>query len=167
MPDFNFIEDPIIPEDETPQYVGPNISKISKMTPRKFAQSVLEVFDKLGGASWLLTQATVDPKGFLDLLKKLIPKSVQLEDLQGIRVNLIDQFGNEVSINTNTNSMINTGATCAQEEAPVVAADAISQEPGHLQIATGGNPPSAQKTILPEQEASLPDYEIDIKDIFE
>ena len=159
MSDFNFIDDPIVPEDETPQYVGPNISKVAKMTPRKFAQSVLEVFDKLGGASWLLTQATVDPKGFLDLLKKLIPKSVQLEDLQGIQVNLIDQFGNEVSINT--------GATCAHEEAPVVAADAISQEPGHLQIATGGNPPPAQKTILPEQEASLPDYEIDIKEIFE
>jgi hypothetical protein len=161
MSDFNFIDGPIIPEDETPQYVGPNISKVSKMTPRKFAQSVLEVFDKLGGASWLLMQATVDPKGFLDLLKKLIPKSVQLEDLQGIQINLIDQFGNEVAINT--------GAPRAQSQpkAPVPAADAISQEPGHLQIATGGNPPPAQKTILPEQEALSPDYEINIKDIFE
>lgn len=159
MTDFNFIDDPTVPEDDTPQYVGPNISKVVKMTPRKFAQSVLDVFDKLGGSSWLLTQATLDPKGFMDLLKRLIPKSVQLEDLQGISVNLIDQFGNEVSINT--------GATCAHEEAPVIAADAISQESGHLQIATGGNPPPVQKTTLPEQEASLPDCEIDIKDIFE
>lgn len=162
MPDFNFIDDDtLIPEDKLPQYVGPNISKVSKMTPRKFAQSVLEVFDKLGGASWLLTQATVDTKGFLDLLKKLIPKSVQLEDLQGIQVNLIDQFGNEVSINT--------GATCAQSqpEAPVPAADTISQETGHLQIATGGNPPPASDVIPSKQEALSPDYDIDIKDIFE
>lgn len=100
MPDFNFMIEPAaIPVEG--EYVGPSLKNAAKMTPRKFASSVLSVFEELGGASWLLVQAKADPKSFLDLLKKLIPKNVQLDNLAGFTVNLIDQFGNEVQINTN------------------------------------------------------------------
>lgn len=103
MPDFDFMTE-ALPKLTTPEYIGPNLKSAVKMTPRKFASSVLEVFEKLGGTSWLLTQAVADPKSFLDLLKKLIPKNVQLDNLSGFTVNLIDQFGNEVQISQTATS---------------------------------------------------------------
>ena len=96
--DFNFMTDTRGSLPDVSEYVGPNLHAATKMTPKKFAHSVLAVFDRLGGASWLLTQAHADPKAFLDLLKRMIPKSVQLDDLQGVQINLIDQFGNTVQI---------------------------------------------------------------------
>lgn len=105
MADFNFITEPAsVPTLSEAEYVGPNLKSAVKMTPRKFASSVLEVFEKLGGTSWLLSQAIADPKAFLDLLKKLIPKNVQLDNLAGFQVNLIDQFGNEIQIATGDTS---------------------------------------------------------------
>ena len=131
MADFNFLIDPPAHEPEleplVPSFVGPNLKSATKMTPRKFAASVLEVFEKLGGTSWLLTQAIADPKAFLDLLKKLIPKSVQLDDLTGWKINLIDQFGNSVEIQQ-------AGAL------PESATNAERLKSGQLQIATGGSP---------------------------
>lgn len=98
---FDFLE-ATNEEASTPQpdYVGPNLKAAAKMTPKKFANAVLEVFDRLGGASWLITQAEADPKAFLSLLQRMIPKSIQLDDLQGVQINLIDQFGNRVEIET-------------------------------------------------------------------
>lgn len=155
MPDnnFNFLTEPVSqPSDPTyvgPTYVGPNFKSAVKMTPRKFAQSVLEVFNKLGGVSWLMTQAEADPKTFLTLLQKLIPKSVQLDDLTGLQVNLIDQFGNQVQINA--------GAGNATKG---------SLKSGQLRnkIATGGTPPL---DLSSNQEGEPPtDIDIDIKDTF-
>lgn len=140
---FDFLVEPQLPPDSTPEYIGPNIKTAVRMTPKKFALSVLEVFDKLGGASWLMTQAEADPHAFLDLLKRMIPKSIQLEDLHGIQVNLIDQFGNEVQIQTG-------------DTAPPL------QKSGQLRIATGGSPPSDLASSTGQKE--LPSMEI--KDIF-
>lgn len=96
---FDFLVSPPLETDTAePEYVGPNIKAAAKMTPKKFAQAVLEVFDRLGGASWLIMQAQADPKAFLSLLQRLIPKSIQLDDLQGVQINLIDQFGNRIEI---------------------------------------------------------------------
>jgi len=135
MTDFNFIVDPIdsidkqkplVPEVEEP--TG-ELSKLTKMTPRKFAQSVLDVFDRLGGMTWLLTQAKVDPRGFLDLLKKILPRNIQAEGLEGITVRLVDQYGNAIEIDTHRSGQ------------PVAAGGNSSSEAGPLQIATSGNPP--------------------------
>ena len=54
-PDFNFItealeeikEEPLVPEVVTK-------TPLDKMTPRKFGQTILEVFGLLGGTRWLL-----------------------------------------------------------------------------------------------------------------
>jgi hypothetical protein len=132
MTDFNFIVDPIdkteplIPEVEPP--VG-ELSKLAKMTPRKFAQSVLDVFDELGGSIWLMTQAQVDPKGFIELLKKILPRNIQAEGLEGITVRLVDQYGNAIEIDTHRGGR------------PVAAGGNIPSESGQLQIATSGTPP--------------------------
>lgn len=147
MPDFNFMTE--ITEPATPEYIGPNLKGAVKMTPRKFASSVLEVFEKLGGTSWLLTQAQADPKSFLDLLKKLIPKNVQLDNLAGFTVNLIDQFGNEVKIDTNP-------ATCLLSEASGQPSD---------DIATGGSLPldlssSAGQEVSTNTDTNTPTIEL-------
>ena len=128
MTDFNFIVDsePLIPIIEEP--VG-ELSKIAKMTPRKFAQSVLDVFEELGGMVWLLSQAKVDPRGFLDLLKKILPRNIQAEGLEGITVRLVDQYGNAIEIDTHRGGQ------------PVATGGDVSPESGQLQIATSGNPP--------------------------
>jgi len=152
---FDFLLEPSTPTPEytPPEHVGPNLKSAVQMTPKKFANAVLDVFDALGGASWLMTQAKADPKSFLDLLKRMIPKSVQLDDLQGIKINLIDQFGTEVQIQTQRDT-------------------ATPLEPGQLQIATGGSPPSdpasstGQKETHTDKKTQDFDFNIDIKDTF-
>lgn len=157
--DFDFLTDAPKPsehEELSPEYMGPGLSTVTKMTPRKFANSVLEVYEKLGGTSWLFIQAAADPKAFLDLLKKLIPKSVQLDDLTGISVTLIDQFGNKMQIETGQQ----------MGDAPMAAIPDSGNSPkesGQLQIATGGSQPPVLNSSA-EQEAPSPN--IDIKDMF-
>lgn len=140
MTDFNFIVDPIsepeplIPEISIPEVREGNLSKLVKMTPRKFAQSVLDVFEELGGMTWLLTQATNDPRGFLDLLKKILPRNIQAEGLEGITVRLVDQYGNAIEIDTHRGRQ------------PEAASGNIPPESGQLQIATGGTPVRRSRT---------------------
>jgi len=128
MTDFNFIVDPE-PQLLTPEEPTGELSKLVKMTPRKFAQSVLDVFDELGGMKWLLGQAVIDPRGFLELLKKILPRNIQAEGLEGITVRLVDQYGNAIEIDTHRGGQ------------PVAAGGDSSSESGQLQIATSGNPP--------------------------
>lgn len=137
---FNFLTSEK-PKGSQIKYVGPNIASTLKMTPKKFANSVLEVYKRIGGTSWLMTQAQADPKSFLDLLKRLIPKSVQLDDLEGVQINLIDQFGNTVEIQMNNAQSlpINEDIVCLPQSTK-------------NKIATSGNPPKS---------------EIDITNIFE
>lgn len=139
---FDFLEapdeEPLAPQ---PDYVGPNLKAATKMTPKKFANAVLEVFDRLGGASWLITQAEADPKAFLGLLQRMIPKSIQLDDLQGVQINLIDQFGNRVEIETKSH---------------------IAE---HSETATGGSPPASPAALLaPEPEPEPP--AVNITEVF-
>jgi len=139
MTDFNFIVDPadelrdkqepLIPEISTPEVREGELSKLVKMTPRKFAQSVLDVFEELGGMIWLLGQAKVDPRGFIELLKKILPRNIQAEGLEGITVRLVDQYGNAIEIDTHRGGQ------------PVATGGNIPSESGQLQIATSGNPP--------------------------
>ena len=155
-PDFDFLIEPEhIEHAEHNEFAhtGPSIKEAVKMTPRKFATSVLEVFNRLGGASWLMTQAQADPRAFIELLKKLLPKSIQLDDLPGLRINLIDQFGNEVQIDTGAPPDAAAGAERARS----------GQLPMAQKIATGGSPTSPGLISSPSQEKSS----INIKDIFE
>lgn len=163
--DFNFLTNPQ-PDQTTQQqeYVGPNIKSAVKMTPRMFASSVLEVFEKLGGASWLLLEAEADPKAFLALLSKMIPKSVQLDDLAGIAVTVIDQFGKQVKVEAQ-------GQPNPLPEPQPLAATKPSEgrmESGQLQIATGGSPspPDNKSSCQGETPTQPAQPDIDIIDIF-
>ena len=149
--DFNFMASETqsdLDAMQTPN-IGPN--KLSKMTPKKFAQAVLEVFDTLGGASWLLTEAQADPKAFMGLLTKLIPKSVQLDGLAGFSVNLIDQFGASISIQSTDPS---TDLSAAPPINPQIIDEPLPRT-GHpatgvndnRRIATSGNPTSQYDVI--------------------
>jgi len=151
--DFNFLTEPQPDISEQPKYVGPNIKDVVKMTPRKFATSVLEVYNELGGASWLIQQAHIDPKAFLALLAKLIPKSVQLDDLADLKVTLIDQFG--ATIEVETNKQIQPATNPSQSKL------------GQLQIDTGGNLTPSEDNSSSPLEGSSTTQEVDIKDIFE
>lgn len=142
---FDFMTQPEA-EDTAPQYIGPN--KKSRMTPKKFASSILDVYDTLGGASWLLIEAKSDPKAFMSLLTKLIPKSIQLDGLAGFSINLIDQFGASVEIQAASQPL--------QSSLPVLIPPA--QEIGHsdtdgediCKTATGGSLTSTSDTEVPE-----------------
>jgi len=152
--DFDFLTEQI-DEETQPKYVGPNMKSAVKMTPRKFASSVLEVFDKLGGVSWLLIEAQADPKAFLALLSKMIPKSVQLDDLAGIAVTVVDQFGRQVKAEAvNANNQTQIAATIPSE----------GTESGQLQIATGGS--QTPRAVLSSSPGESPPTDVDITDIF-
>ena len=130
--DFNFIIDngdtPLVPEIVEPE------SKLAKMTPRKFGQAILKVFGLLGGTDWLLVQAKEDPRGFIELLKKILPRQIEMDNLDGLTVILTDQYGNSVEVT----------AGGGQPEA-------ISGDPqrgvGRPQIATGGNPNTTEVVL--------------------
>ena len=79
-------------------YHGPNLKGVNKMTRREFTQGVLNVYQELGGDVWLLQQAKIDPKSFLDMLKKIIPTNMNLDDIAGLQINLIDRYGNRAEI---------------------------------------------------------------------
>lgn len=154
LQDFDFLAEPIDkPEPKKHEPLvpvvlppGPNLEQVAKMTPRKFAQSVLNVYERLGEDGWLYKQAHIDPKGFMELLKKMIPRSITAEDLGSMYINLIDQFGNKIEMGVNDSR----GST-----PPVSAASATSGGPAQLgqpRTATGGTPkhPEPEVTIVDE-----------------
>lgn len=116
---------------------GLNLKTASQMTPKKFAQSVLQVYERLGGASWLFTEAQIDPKTFLGMLTKLIPKSLALDDLAGISVELIDQFGKTIRINKSE--------ACGARPGEIDACEAKS---GEIENVTGSGVVSLPEVII-------------------
>ena len=129
-PDFNFIADVL--KDVKRETLVPEVVRktpLDKMTPRKFGQTILEVFGRVGGADWLLQQAIADPRGFIELLKKILPRQIEMDNLDGLTVLLRDQYGNELEINP----LGRVSPTPAIGGSP-------SSEPGQLsRTATGGN----------------------------
>ena len=160
MKNFNFLLDP--PEDiviPSKEHIGPNLNNIGQMTPKKFAASVLEVYSQLGGASWLLMEAKANPRAFLELLKKLIPSGIQMEDLHGFSIRLIDQFGNQIEFETQTSPLVRDGGVPAIAPPTATSGDP-SHESGQLdEIATGGNPNNAVGVVS--------DIDINIQDTFD
>jgi len=155
LEDFDFMAEPTEPlislgkrDDE----VG---KPTSKMDNKKFAQAILDVFELLGGSKWLLSQANIDPKGFLAMLSKMIPKSIDADDLQGLTIMLIDQYvegGDNKILNIETRSpAIPASAAPAAGGGPSELGQPTDQFPT-TGTATSGNP--------------IPKSEIDIIDIF-
>ena len=53
--------------------------RIRATSPRALMKAVLAAFDQLGGVGWLVRQAERDPRGFLQLLARVLPRDVHLE----------------------------------------------------------------------------------------
>lgn len=91
--DFDFMSDPVEEEPPLDQHPDrPKSGKAPMFTNKDLAQSILNVFDRVGHEDWLLKQAVLDPKSFLSMLSKMIPKSIDAEDLQGLTLILVDQY---------------------------------------------------------------------------
>lgn len=171
MDDFNFLLEPTVIDhikDQEDKYVGPNLNGLVKMTPKQFASSVLEVYRKLGGASWLLIEAKANPRAFLELLKKMIPTGIQMEDLHGFSIRLIDQFGNQIVLDKpvlDKPVLEAHGGVPAISPPPAAGGDPDSQlssvslnGPGQPEIATSGNPQDSEAELC---------NKVKIKEIFE
>ena len=107
---------------------GPNLTKVNTMTRKKFTQGVLNVYQELGGDVWLLQQAAIDPKGFLDMLKKLIPTNMNIDQMEGFSITLIDRYGNKAEIKPNESS----NSPRAVELGPKPSQDRANEEPGQV-----------------------------------
>ncbi len=91
--DFDFMAEPKEPDTPLDQREdNPKAGKTPMMDNKKFAQSILDVYETLGGAEWLLGEAKIDPKGYMNMLSKLLPKSIDAADLHGITIMLVDQY---------------------------------------------------------------------------
>lgn len=142
MDGFDFLTEPVEKQgaklvEESKKDRGPNLRTLAKFTPRKLAQDILDVLYKpaeeggLGGAYWILQQAKIDPRGFMDLLKRILPRNLQLDGVEGLSITLIDTFGNQVKVDA-------AGSGAAN------ATSGNSPASGQRQIATGGNPIDVQ-----------------------
>lgn len=100
--EFDFLaettDQPVIPE----VLHGPNMTQVEKMTRKEFTQGVLNVYQALGGDVWLLQQAAIDPKSFIEMLKKMIPTNMNLDQMDGFEITLIDRYGNRAELKPNT-----------------------------------------------------------------
>jgi hypothetical protein len=140
MDTFDFIlEDeskPLDGEYIPPNYTGPNLATISKLTKKKFGQAIFNVLERLGGEDWLYVQALADPKNFMELLKKMVPAQTVGDDLTGLVVKLIDRYACGSSTPQGNASIAISGSRTLPPPTAV-------EDDGHgqpIETATGGNP---------------------------
>lgn len=127
---FDFlIDDPEPPTVEDPIYAGPNLNKPVEMSRKEFGKSVLRVYEKLDGDDWLFVQAQADPKAFMSLLSKMLPKQTAMESVGDITVNLINRYGDHIET-----QQIAVGLP---DGAPPTGGNGSGQP---TKIATSGNP---------------------------
>jgi hypothetical protein len=103
--DFDFLNTsaeadapPLTPEVLADMEHGPNLQAVNGMTRKKFTQGVLNVYQALGGDMWLLQQAQIDPKSFIDMLKKMVPTNMSLDQMDGFEITVIDRYGNQATL---------------------------------------------------------------------
>lgn len=169
LSDFDFMAEPKEPDTPLDQRED-DLGKVSKMDNKKFAQSVLDVFELLGGTTWLLGQAKIDPKTFLGMLSKMIPKSIDADDLQGLTLMIVDQYiegDQKILVNTNRSPALPASAAYAAGGGPAELGQPSSMF-GHSlpsdeasETATSGNPPAASRTV------PAPIDNVEVIDVFE
>lgn len=140
--DYDFLiedEKPKTPDIVSPNYSGPNLTPLKKLSRKALGKDVLQVFHKLGGQDWLYAQADADPKGFLELLKKMVPTQSTIDDLQEITVKLINKYGESAEIHATTGRILpppRSGAAAGGNGPGQPTADKDERS----RTATSGNP---------------------------
>lgn len=135
--DFDFLNEtaeatpPLIPEVLEH---GPNLTKVNRMTRKQFTQGLLNVYQELGGDMWLLQQARIDPKSFMEMMKKLIPTNMNIDQMEGFSITLIDRYGNRAELNPlDTDSIsVKHDSPRAVELGPKPSQDRAAEKPGEV-----------------------------------
>ena len=102
MFDFDFISEPKKSEPLVPDQIfhGPNTKDLKRMTRKRLVQDILDVHQEEGGKELIRMHMKADPKGYFELLKKLIPTNLGF-DSEEITILLQDQYGNKAAITNN------------------------------------------------------------------
>ncbi len=128
--DFLNNQHPTVFEPDSLEH-GPNLTTLKKMSPRQFAQGVLNVYQELGGDSWLLSQARLDPKSFIEILKKILPNSIALDNLSDFQITLVNRFGDKIEIeSTSDDRNPYPSPENRSKEAPQLTAEPIGRDAG-------------------------------------
>ncbi|RLC88291.1 MAG: hypothetical protein DRJ03_03320 [Chloroflexi bacterium] len=64
-------------DEQVPETRGPDLSRKDDFAPAHLPKSIMAVYSRLGGDSWLLKIAEEYPKEFLKLLTKIMPAHVE------------------------------------------------------------------------------------------
>ena len=155
MDDLDFLSktaetqtEPLIPE-VLPTH-GPNLTQVNKMTRKKFTQGVLNVYQALGGDVWLLQQAQIDPKSFIEMLKKMVPTNMSLDQMDGFEVTLIDRYGNQAKLSPRASDSVPKPLRTASPEEP---------EGVPVDLAITERFPSATSQTVPQEQSGGFDFE--------
>lgn len=70
-------EEPTADMSVTPE--GGNLVSLNDLKPKDMPRSIMAVYQRLGGDSWLLKQAQLNPKEFLGMLKSIVPKNINVD----------------------------------------------------------------------------------------
>ena len=77
-----FADEPAYEEPPLDMPVSPeggNLASLQDLKPKDMPRSIMSVYQRLGGDSWLLKQAQLNPKEFLGMLKSIVPKNINVD----------------------------------------------------------------------------------------
>ena len=92
--DYNFL---VAPEDPLPT-IGVSVDPptlLKDFTPKMFLKDVGKAYKEIGGLQWLIGQAQAQPAEFMKLLQKMMPKTVDLDLMEGTKITLVDTFSGQ------------------------------------------------------------------------
>jgi hypothetical protein len=164
-PTFDFISGP----QETLGKDDMKLSSLAKLSPKELAQSIIEVYQRLGGVEWLLAEAQANPKSFFELLKKVMPTNIKVDGLDNLSVTLVNAFvpGGLPQTERLTQSLNNNDVIELEDRRigiPLLTVDGSDPEDYKRlnynepddEIATGGNLTETNPALPPEVPAPLP-----------
>ncbi len=153
----------LVTPDDPPPTIGVPVElpkHLGKFTPKMFLKDVGSAYKELGGLTWLVAQATAAPVEFLKLLQKMIPKTVDLDLMEGTTITLIDQFsGQSVKIAGPSRSDELSGSPATRDSHPLLPdGPAKPVEVGHSEIDTSGSPEPTSGGSPPSEVAITDTY---------
>lgn len=133
LDDFDdfFSTDPV--QEELPQAeLGPTLPA-AKITPKKMVNSIMSVYEQLGGDAWLLTQAKSYPKEFLAILKSILPKDPEGASTPDLHITVLGRQ----DVPSASDPSLQTKGTLIHQQADGTVLSEPLQEAGEQQNSLG------------------------------